>query len=84
MITIWNRKELIITMDMARQAEVRSVLSQKGIAYKIKTRNLHSSAALGAERSRSQGLGVNRQYPYEYKIYVHKKDYEKAKYLIHM
>ena len=31
MITVFNRKELIITMEMNSQAEVRYILSQNGI-----------------------------------------------------
>ena len=31
MITIFNRKELLITMDMNRQFNVRDILSAKGI-----------------------------------------------------
>lgn len=73
MIAVWNRKELIITMDIARQAAIRDILSQNSIEYKIKTTNLQSAAFVGAERSRFGGLGVNQKYSYEYKIYVHKK-----------
>lgn len=84
MIAVWNRKELIITMDIAQQAAVRDILSQNGIEYKVKTINLQSATFAGAERSRLGGLGINQKYSYEYKIYVHKKDYEKAKYLINV
>ena len=31
MITIFNRKELLITWDIARQGEVRDILSANGI-----------------------------------------------------
>ena len=48
MLTIFNRKELITTMDMQRQSNIRSVLSANGIAYTVRTENLQGSSALGA------------------------------------
>lgn len=68
MITIFNRKELIITYDTAIQSKVRDILASDNIDYIIKVRNVHPYA-----------LNLRS---YEYKIYVHKKDYEQAGYLI--
>ena len=48
MLTIFNRKELITTMDMQRQANIRSVLSANGIAYTVRTENLQGAAAASA------------------------------------
>ena len=78
MITVFDRKELIITMEMNRQAEVRDILSKNGLAYIVKTTNLQNAPILGSGRGRTGNLGINPDYSYEYKIYVHKKDYEKA------
>ncbi len=82
MITLFNRKELIITMEMKRQAEVRSILSENGIEYIVKTTNLQSAPFFGNTRAHTGIFGINPDYSYEYKIYVHKKDFEKAAYLI--
>lgn len=38
MITVFNRKELLVTLDMKRQADICEVLSSKGIDYAVKTR----------------------------------------------
>ena len=38
MLTIFNRKELIVTIDIHRQAEIRDVLAQNGINYTVKTK----------------------------------------------
>ena len=46
MITVFNRKELLITFDMKRQADICEILSSKGIDYAVKTTNLQSSAQL--------------------------------------
>ena len=80
MLTIFNRKELITTMDMQRQSNIRSVLSANGIAYTVRTENLQGSSAFGG-RSRGSS-GVDPNYSYEYHIYVHKNDYENALRLI--
>lgn len=48
MLTIFNRKELITTMDMQRQSNIRSILSANGIAYTVRTENLQGSSAFGA------------------------------------
>ena len=55
MLTIFNRKELITTMDMQRQSNIRSVLSANGIAYTVRTENLQGSSALGGRSRGSSG-----------------------------
>lgn len=82
MITVFNRKELIVTMEMNRQAEVRDILSKNNIEYIINTVNLQAAPILGNRRAQTGSFGINQDYSYEYKIYVHKKDYEKAAQLI--
>ena len=87
MLTIFNRKELITTMDMQRQSNIRSILSANGIAYTVRTENLQGSSAFGGRsRGRSGGrsgsFGVDPNYSYEYHIYVHKNDHENALRLI--
>ena len=82
MITVFNRKELIITLEMNRQAQVRDILSQNGIDYTVKTTNPETAPILGDRRGYTGSFGINPDYSYEYKIYVHKKDYEKAAALI--
>ena len=82
MLTIFNRKELIVTIDIHRQAEIRDVLARNDIDYTVKTKNLQNSGALDSQRGRIGNMGINQDYSYEYKIYVHKKDYETARGLI--
>ena len=48
MITIFNRKELAVTMSMDRQAEIRSILQSNGIDYSVKTTNLQSAPPDGS------------------------------------
>lgn len=83
MLTIFNRSELLCTLDMQRQAEVTQILAQNHIQYKLKVTNLRSASPISAgSRSRTGTFGENLKYQYEYKIYVLKSDAEKASYLI--
>ena len=75
-VNLLNRKELILTQSTERQAEIRTILSANGIDYQIKTINLPN------QRGHRSSLGIHSDCSYEYKIYVHKKDYEAAKQLV--
>lgn len=82
MITIFNRKELLITLDMKRQSDIREILSSNSIDYVVKTTNLQSATVVGSQRAYTGNYGINQEYSYEYKIYVRKKDFNKALRLI--
>ena len=81
MLTMFNRRELHMTYDMNDRIRVSVILRANGIDYRLKTTNTTASA-LGGRRGGST-LGVDMDYAYEYKIYVHKNDYERALHLIH-
>lgn len=82
MITMFNRKELLITMSMEVQSKVREILSANGIDYFIKTKNLQASPWYSNNRGHTGTAFINADYSYEYKIYIRKEDYEKAIHLI--
>ena len=82
MITVFNRKELIVTMSMDIQAKVRDVLATNNIDYSIKTKNLQASPWYANSRSRTGSLGINSDYSYEYKIFIRAEDYDIAQVLI--
>ena len=82
MMSIFTRRELLITMDEGRQANVRQILASNGIKYSVKVTNLQSSTVVGSSRARTGSFGINQNYSYEYKIFVHKNDYENALQLI--
>ncbi len=77
MITVLNRKEICITHDIQEQMRIRDALRSHNIKYILRTRfaSAHSFR-------RGITVGMNEQQMYEYKIYVHKKDYEAALYAI--
>ena len=78
MITIFTRKELLVTFDMKRQCNVCDILSANGIKYVVKVSNRQNASVLGGSRARTGSFGMNSNLSYEYKIYVHKKDYANA------
>lgn len=83
MLTLFNRKELIATYDIKKQALVRSVLSEAGIEYQVRVLNRRSSSAFSAgTRAYTGGLGENPEFWNEYCIFVKKKDYDRARTLI--
>lgn len=79
MISVFNRKELISTYDMKKQAEVRDLLSQFKIPYSIKVVNRKSPSPFDAGfRARTGTFGESFQLEYQYIIFVRKADYDKA------
>lgn len=79
MITWFNRKELLVTYDMKKQNEVRTLLQNNRIDYRVKviSRGNPSPFAAGT-RARTGSFGEDPALHYEYKIYVKKDDYDKA------
>ena len=75
MIHLFNRREVLLTNSMERQARVRDVLEANGIPCQVRCRSNDS-------RSRTVLPGMQLDAMYRYYIYVKKDDYEKAKSLI--
>lgn len=82
MITIFNRKELLVTFDMKHQGNVRDILATNGINYTVKVTNRQNAAIMGSSRTRVGSFGMSPNLAYEYKIFVHKNDYDNAMGLI--
>ena len=84
MITVFNRKELIVTFDMKEQSRIRTLLVEGGIDYSVKTVNRLSASPFSAgSRARTGTYGHNTEAMIEYVIYVKKADYERANRAIH-
>ncbi len=83
MITIFNRKEIFVTQDMHKLAEMRDVLAAHGIECIVDTVNLSDhGGAFGARRAYTGSFGINQSSVYVYHLYVHKQNYDQAMYLI--
>lgn len=79
MLTVFNRRELTITYDMNRFADIRVLLARNGIIYSIRVVNRNSPSPFASgSRARTGTFGENLKLEYEYIVYVHKSDYSKA------
>lgn len=79
MITIFNRKELVLTYSMKTQGEVRMMLSRNKIPYKITVKNMGDTHSVRGHSGVPFGSGgLSSDLLYEYHIFVHKDDFEKA------
>lgn len=83
MITIFNRRELLLTMDAKYCARIRDILKANSIPYSMKVTNLQSANGFGSDRRGLGTIGVNMDYTYEYQIFVRKEDYDQALFQIH-
>lgn len=87
MITIFNRKELLITTDMEYQAEVIAKLEKAGINYLRKAQSLFGESrgvsAVGRGNPRTSDFGtMDIREKYTYTIFVQKDDLEEARNLL--
>lgn len=83
MLTVFNRRELLTTFSMEEQNRVRDILAQNNIDYRVKTVNPSArSAAAGSGRARTGSFGIDMDCAWQYYIYVHKKDYDRARSLL--
>lgn len=79
MITVFNRKVIFSSFSMEKQAMVKNILDNNGIKYYEKVVNRRSASSFGnGTRSRTGSFGEKSSYTYEYIIYVHKKNFERA------
>ena len=68
---------------MNKLSQIRSILDNNAIKYKYKVKNhLGQWNDRGTTRGTMGSLGNSSEQMYQYEIFVHKKEYEKAKYLI--
>lgn len=83
MLTVFNRRELLVTHSMEEQARVRDILAQNHIDYRVRVVNPTARATLGgSDRGRVGSFGVDMDRAYYYYIYVHKNDCARAQSLI--
>ena len=80
MITIWNRKELLCTFDMKKQAEVRDILWKFDISYEVRVSD-RADFFMGGRMAADHGDDAV-EHQTEYLIYVKKEDYDRAMFLV--
>lgn len=68
MITVFNRKEVLLTRDLNVLNKCKDELNAKGIDYKVVTNSIGNPG-------RYHGVpGIKAEHAYEYRVYVNKKD----------
>jgi hypothetical protein len=83
MITVFNRKRVLSTYDLAAKTEVCQKLEAEKIDFYTRVINRMSASPVSAgSRARVGTFGNDLSKMYEYIIYVKKSDAEKAAYLI--
>lgn len=84
MIMFWNRSLVYRGRNVAESARIRDLLSANNLDYiwKVHNRSAKWSGRYEGGTVRSQFGSVGDRDPYEYEIFVHKKNYELAKALI--
>lgn len=78
-VTFINRKELLCTYDLSLASRVVHALSETQIPYQIKTR---FTGSMNRKTGSLKSVGEQIQHEVENKIFVHRKDIERAKYVI--
>ena len=78
MITIFNRRELTSTFDIAQQAEIRQMLASHGIDHLV---HLVDQSARGG-RGHKADTADRQTFLCEYVFYVRRSDYAQAAMLI--
>lgn len=86
MITALNRETIYIGNDMGKFSLIRDILAREGIDYKYKISNplnRFGTPGGGTMRSMTGGFGYGGAPVADtYEVFVHRKDYEKAKYVL--
>ena len=73
-MTLFNRRELFTALNTELLFRVRNALAEAGLASTVRTAGLMDAAA-----SRGRGVpGIRQDHLYQYQIYVHKQDYDRA------
>lgn len=82
MITFWNRKEIYNGLSLKEFNKIKGLLISKDIKYRTKVVNRQNSKFFGPSRSYGGSFGERTELTYTYYIYIHKNDYDSAKYLL--
>ena len=83
MFTFFNSESLWIGFEMDRFNQIRDALDNNSIPFKYKVRNhLGQFSGRGTIRGSKGSFGNPTEQMYQYEVFVYKKDFEKAKFVI--
>lgn len=75
------KKELFATASMEQKSKVLDILSQHNIKYSLKTKD-NFGGGLYSERRFTSSIGMDTSSRFIYHIFVSKKEYENAAFLL--
>lgn len=80
MITVFNRKALILCTSLDQRERVCSALRHEGIPYRVKPKNRTPAGALlnTPNRESARVLGQQPDISWTYTVYVKRGDWEQA------
>lgn len=76
------REEVYMGYSLSEFAKIREELSQNKIKYRYTIKYV-SDSGYGSSRGRYGSFGIKPGYERLYRVTVHKKDYENARYVLH-
>lgn len=79
MIPFFSRSEVLLTREEQVYMDACDKLKGAGIDYQTKCRDMLRNRSIRARRS---VIGLRQDYLYEYVIYVHRVDAERAKHIL--
>ena len=83
MITVFNRRSLYFGNDINEVNFIREILEINSVKYYYKVKNrMNDFGNRGSVRSSVGSLGNDITKMYEYEIFVHKNDFQRAEKLI--
>lgn len=81
MITVFNRKELLMSYDLRQVNDLRELLRANRIEHYVKASYPRTPFAMSESRARTASFGPARSLE-RYTVYVRKADYDGALYLL--
>lgn len=69
-------------LDIEKTSNIRQILLANKIKYTYRVESGERTSLFGLGRARTGSYGIKSEYNYNYYIYVHKNDYDKALYYI--
>lgn len=79
MFFFFLKKDVYIGYSLNELSKIRGILFQEGIKYTYKVRSLLDR---GSRRGIRGSYGINMAYEKQYTVFVNKKDFAKASYLV--
>ncbi len=79
MLTFFNRRELLSTFSMKERGRVIAALEGAGVPYVTRTVDRNAPILGSSSRGRRGTSGQNPALAYEYTVFVHKRDLERAR-----